>query len=369
MAISRQQFVVVGVSGGVDSAVAALILKNQKHHVEAVFMQNWHEPVAVEGGGCSAASDLSDAKAVCDSLKIKLHLVDFSREYWQKVFSYFLSEYAVGRTPNPDVLCNKEIKFRAFLDYAKSLGTDFIATGHYARRVTKDGKNLLLKGIDRTKDQSYFLHLLDQKQLASALFPLGELTKNEVREIARGAGLPNYAKKDSTGICFIGERKFKDFLGEYLLARPGEIVTTEGEKVGRHQGLMFFTYGQRQGIGIGGLQRFSESPWYVVFKDLEKNTLVVTQDREHPALMAKTLICSEIHWISGEESPLPLVCQAKIRYRQEDQECVVKRVDNHITVEFSQPQWAITPGQSVVFYRQEECLGGAVINSSVILTY
>jgi tRNA-uridine 2-sulfurtransferase len=358
----RQQFVIVGISGGVDSAVAALLLQEQKYHLEAVFMQNWQES-ADSDNGCSASQDLRDAELVCDLLKIKLHVVNFAAEYWQKVFQYFLDEYAAGRTPNPDVLCNKEIKFRAFLDYAKSLGADFIATGHYARKITVDGKNLLLKGVDKSKDQSYFLHLLNQEQLACALFPLGEITKQKVREIARIAKLSNHAKKDSTGICFIGERKFKDFLSEYLLARPGDVVTTDNKIVGRHQGLMFYTIGQRKGIGVGGQKEFSEAPWYVAGKDCKNNALIITQDKNHPALMAQKLIGNEIHWISGKEPQLPFECSAKIRYRQEDQRCVISKANelSQTMVEFFTPQWAITPGQSVVFYRQEECLGGGII--------
>ncbi len=358
-----QPFVIVGISGGVDSAVAALLLKNQNYHVEAVFMQNWQES-ADANDGCTASQDLSDARSVCDLLKIKLHVVNFAADYWQKVFQYFLDEYARGRTPNPDVLCNKEIKFRAFLDYAWSLGADFIATGHYARKITdSSGKCLLLKGIDSSKDQSYFLHLLSQEQLASALFPLGEMTKNEVRKLAKIARFPNYAKKDSTGICFIGERKFRDFLGEYLLARPGDIVTTDKEVVGRHQGLMFYTIGQRKGIGIGGKKSFIEAPWYVADKDQKSNTLIITQNKNYPTLMATKLICEKIHWISGEAPCLPLTCSAKIRYRQEDQSCIISPAveSSEFLVDFMKPQWAITPGQSVVFYHQEQCLGGGVI--------
>jgi len=355
-----KKLVVVGLSGGVDSSVAAYLLKNQGYHVEAIFMQNWHDS---SGDNCPVLQDLQDAVEVCKILKVKLHTVNFSSKYWEKVFQYFLDEYASGRTPNPDVLCNKEIKFRAFLDYAKSMGADFIATGHYARRITHNNRELLLKAVDLSKDQTYFLYLLDQNQLAATLFPLGEVAKTKVREIARDIGLPNYAKKDSTGICFIGERKFKTFLSEYLLDRPGDIVTTDFRVIGQHRGLMFYTYGQRQGIGIGGQKAGLEAPWYVAGKDLENNRLIVTQDKEYPTLMSKNLICSQLHWISGEFPEIPFKGHAKIRYRQQDQGCVITKIhdNNKVLVEFLDAQWAITPGQSVVFYDQEQCMGGGTI--------
>ena len=357
--LRNQQLVVVGLSGGVDSAVTAFFLQKEGYHVEAVFMQNWQES---QEGNCSLLQDLNDARLICETLKIKLHTVDFSAEYWQRVFQIFLDEYVAGRTPNPDVLCNKEIKFRAFLDYAKSLGADFIATGHYARRETLGDKVLLLKGLDKEKDQSYFLYLLNQKQLASVLFPLGDLTKKRVRKIAEEIGLHNHAKKDSTGICFIGERRFKDFLGQYLLARPGDIVTRDGTKVGRHEGLMFYTIGQRKGIGIGGQSEAIEAPWYVAAKDQQNNFLIVAQKKDDPGLLSKELICEKIHWISGNSPRMPLTCSAKVRYRQEDQSCRVQMVDtNRLHVSFTDPQWAITPGQSVVFYDLDLCLGGGVI--------
>jgi len=356
----RQQFVIVGLSGGVDSSVSALLLKNQGYHVEALFMQNWQEQ---NNDNCCVAEDLHDAEIVCDVLKIKLHKANFSNEYWQKVFNHFLEEYAAGRTPNPDVLCNKEIKFGAFLNYAQSLGADFIATGHYAQHLAQNGEEMLLKGADKNKDQSYFLYLLDQKQLATTLFPVGGLTKQQVRTIAQTSHLPNYAKKDSTGICFIGERKFKNFLSEYLLARPGNIITTDKKIVGKHEGLMFYTIGQRQGIGVGGQKDRSEAPWYVAFKDQKNNTLVITQNKNHPNLMAKKLICTKVHWISGRPCDLPLKCRAKIRYRQLNQDCIISATNenSNLLVEFSDYQWAITPGQSVVFYNQEQCLGGGII--------
>ncbi|MDR1057135.1 MAG: tRNA 2-thiouridine(34) synthase MnmA [Coxiellaceae bacterium] len=361
---SSQKFVIVGLSGGVDSAVAALLLKKAGYWVEAVFMQNWQQS---SDDNCNALQDLQDAARVCDILNIKLHTVDFSSEYWHKVFQRFLDEYVSGRTPNPDVLCNKEIKFRAFLDHAKSLGADFMATGHYARKITSDNKELLLKALDSSKDQTYFLYLLNQEQLTASLFPLGDLTKQKVRKIAEVAGLPNYAKKDSTGICFIGERKFKAFLSEYLLDRPGDIITTDKKVIGRHQGLMFYTYGQRKGIGIGGQPGRLEAPWYVVGKDLKTNRLIVTQDKADPTLMAKKLICDKVHWITGEEIELPFKCHAKIRYRQRDQECLITKnnASNNISVEFFTAQWAITPGQSIVFYDQDKCLGGSTILSVV----
>lgn len=356
-----KQFVIVGLSGGVDSAVTALLLKNKGYHVEAAFMQNWEENASDKN--CSAPEDFQDAQAVADFLNIKLHAVNFSAEYWQKVFQHFLDEYAAGRTPNPDVLCNKEIKFGLFLDYTKLLGADLIATGHYARHITHDHTEVLLKGTDSAKDQSYFLYLLNQAQLAPALFPLGSLTKEEVRAIAKDAGLPNHARKNSTGICFIGERKFKKFLSEYLLDRPGDIITQDEQVIGQHSGLMFYTIGQRQGLGIGGMKNSSETPWYVAAKNLKNNTLIVTQDRAHPSLMGKNLTCDQLHWISGNAPTTPLECTAKIRYRQQDQQCTVTQTADpkQALVSFSTPQWAITPGQSVVFYNGDECLGGGII--------
>jgi tRNA-specific 2-thiouridylase len=322
-------------------------------------MKNWQQDDNDEY--CTTAQDLIDAQEVCDVLKIPLHTVNFANEYWDKVFGHFLDEYAAMRTPNPDVLCNKEIKFRAFLDYAKNLGADKIATGHYARHITTN-KECLLKGLDPTKDQSYFLYLLSQEQLAPSMFPLGDLAKTQVRQIAQEANLPNHAKKDSTGICFIGERKFKTFLSQYLLAKPGDITTTDGKIIGQHTGLMFYTIGQRQGLNIGGQKNAAESPWYVATKDTTSNHLIVTQDRNYPTLSAKKLICDQIHWISDIEPTMPFNCNAKIRYRQQDQECAVQQINaNKLLVEYSAPQWAITPGQSIVFYQQDECLGGGII--------
>lgn len=356
--------VVVGISGGVDSAVAALLLKNQGYDVTAVFMQNWQDSHDTH---CSASQDFADAQTVCEILQIPLHSVNFSAEYWQHVFQYFLDEYAAYRTPNPDVLCNKEIKFKAFLDYAKKLGADFIATGHYVRRDCQKNKYRLLKAVDTNKDQSYFLHLLNQSQIAASLFPLGELTKPQVRALAKQHGFSNHAKKDSTGICFIGERKFKAFLSEYLLNKPGAIVSTENRVLGQHDGLMFYTIGQRQGLKIGGQKHTPEAPWYVVTKDIINNQLVVTQNKNHPGLAAKKLSCNNVHWIADEEPDLTRNYTAKIRYRQHDQLCMITTQDHNLfTVEFAESQWAITPGQSVVFYAGDNCLGGGTILQALV---
>jgi len=363
MAIPKlKQHVIVGLSGGVDSAVAAFLLKEQGFNVSAIFMRNW-EP-KTNDPYCTIDQDLRDAEDISKHLSLPLEVVNFSEEYWDRVFRNFLDEYAAGRTPNPDVLCNKEIKFKAFLEYAKEQGADLIATGHYARNVYRDSQWHLLKGLDKSKDQSYFLYTLGQEQLRHSLFPLGELEKSNVREIARRAGIPNYAKKDSTGICFIGERKFKEFLAEYLLAKPGVILTSEGEKMGTHDGLMFYTLGQRQGLGLGGKKDAKEAPWYVVNKDIAKNILVVSQDSNDPILMSKNLSCEKLHWVLGEK-PREKGCFAKIRYRQSDQECrVTMQNDGSCDVEFIHEQRAITPGQSVVFYDQEKCLGGGIISKT-----
>lgn len=358
--MSAGKRVVIGLSGGVDSAVAALRLLEQGYAVEALFMKNWDEDD--QAGHCPAAEDLADAEAVAQQLGIKLHRISFSTEYWDRVFAYFLAEYRAGRTPNPDVMCNKEIKFRAFLDYAVSLGADWIATGHYAR-IERDSHGAhLCKGRDPEKDQSYFLHLLDQSQLARVLFPLGELHKTEVRQLAAAAGLQNHAKKDSTGICFIGERKFSEFLAQYLPAQPGDIVELDGTVIGQHQGLMFHTQGQRQGLGIGGRKGDSGEPWYVVDKDLKHNRLIVVQGKNHPAQFHPGLHADAVHWIAGTQPDFPLRCQAKIRYRQADQTCSVQRAaDGTLQVRFDTPQRAISPGQAIVFYQQAQCLGGATI--------
>ncbi|MFZ5594669.1 MAG: tRNA 2-thiouridine(34) synthase MnmA [Pseudomonadota bacterium] len=352
--------VIVGLSGGVDSSVSALLLQQQGYDVSGLFMKNWEDKDP--DGHCPAAIDARDALAVCGRLGIVLDAVNFAKEYWDRVFRYFLDEYSRGRTPNPDILCNKEIKFKAFLDYALTQGADFIATGHYARVARRDGLYRLLKGRDINKDQSYFLYTLGQRQLSKTLFPVGELTKPEVRRIATEAGFANHAKKDSTGICFIGERDFKDFLSRYLPAQPGEMRTPEGELIGRHDGLMYYTLGQRQGLGIGGRQGDNGEPWFVAGKELASNTLIVVQGHDHPLLYSRHLVTNNLHWTSGAQPGLPLRCTAKTRYRQPDQTCTLMALDNDTCcVTFDQPQWAVTPGQSVVFYSGEECLGGGVI--------
>ncbi len=358
--IAADSRVIVGVSGGVDSAVSLKLLKDAGLSVRAVFMKNWEEDDSE--GHCAAAEDLEDAQRVCDRFDVELKTVNLSAEYWDNVFSRFVEVYRRGATPNPDVLCNREIKFRAFLDFATDLGADVIATGHYARIDRQDGRYRLLKGRDKQKDQSYFLCLLDQRQLAHALFPVGALVKTEVRALARQFELHNHGRKDSTGICFIGERPFKSFLEHYIPRNPGPIVSVDGRELGSHDGLMFYTIGQRQGLGIGGHRHGDGRAWYVAAKDPSRNALVVVQGREHPALYADTLEAEEIHWISGDSPALPLRCQAKIRYRQDDQACSVERAARgRVTVRFDRPQWAIAPGQSVVFYQREECLGGATI--------
>jgi tRNA-specific 2-thiouridylase len=349
----------VGLSGGVDSAVTLLLLKRLGYRVSALFMKNWEEDD--ENGYCAAAADLADAESVCRRLDVPLHTVNFSFEYWENVFNEFLDGYRRGRTPNPDVLCNREVKFQVFVEHARTLGADAIATGHYARvRHDPDGTRLL-KGSDAGKDQSYFLYMLSRQQLGNVLFPVGELPKSEVRRLAREAGLEPHDKKDSTGICFIGERPFREFLAHYLPPRPGGIETLEGRPVGRHEGLMFYTVGQRQGLGIGGTPDGSGEPWYVVDKDLERDVLVVAQGHDHPALLSTELVAGELHWVRGEPPPMPLRCSAKIRYRQPEQACEVTNGGDTCLVRFRTPQWAAAPGQSVVFYAGDECLGGGII--------
>jgi tRNA-specific 2-thiouridylase len=339
-------------SGGVDSSVAALLLKRQGHDVVGLFMKNWEEDDTDEY--CSTREDLIDAAAAADVIGIELEAVNFAAEYKDRVFADFLREYSAGRTPNPDVLCNAEIKFKAFLDHAMRLGATKIATGHYART---DGTRLF-RGKDGAKDQSYFLHRLTQAQLARVTFPVGELKKSEVRRIALEAKLPNHAKKDSTGICFIGERPFREFLNRYLPKAPGPIKTAEGRTIGEHIGLAFYTIGQRKGIGIGG----AGDAWYVAGKDLGRNELIVVQGHDHPLLMKRTLEASDASWIAGAPPSAPSAHTAKTRYRQADAECTLTRVlDSGIKVDFSAPQWAVTPGQSVVLYDGEVCLGGGVI--------
>ena len=356
------QKVIVGMSGGVDSSVSAWLLMQQGYAVEGLFMKNWEEDDGTDY--CTAREDLADAQAVCDRLGITLHQANFAAEYWDRVFEHFLDEYKAGRTPNPDILCNKEIKFRAFLDYALQLGADYIATGHYTRR--SDGNPAqLLRGVDVNKDQSYFLHAVAGTQIAKTLFPVGEIEKPEVRRIAAELGLATAAKKDSTGICFIGERRFKDFLAQYLPAQPGAIETDKGEVIGEHQGLMYYTLGQRQGIGIGGLKDADEAPWYVVHKDVARNVLVIGQGHEHSLMMSRSLFAREIDWVAGEPPAFPLTCTAKTRYRQPDQVCTVVHDGARYRVDFQETQRAVTPGQSVVFYVGDVCLGGGVIEETV----
>jgi len=355
--------IIVGMSGGVDSSVTALLLQQQGYDVRGVFMKNW------EGDDrddyCAAAVDLADASKVCEQLGIPIQGVNFADQYWDRVFNYFLEEYKAGRTPNPDVLCNKEIKFSAFLDYALQQGAEYIATGHYARIAQQNGEYFLLRGKDSGKDQSYFLYMLSQAQLARSLFPVGELEKNEVRKLAEENHLATFNKKDSTGICFIGERDFKNFLQRYLPAQPGLIQTPQGETVGKHDGLMYYTLGQRQGLGIGGLREFDNQPWYVADKDLHNNILIVVQGHDHPLLHSHWLDAVQLHWVSGQAPQTPFQCTAKTRYRQQDAACTIEhRQDGHCHVVFDTPQWAVTPGQSVVFYQDEKCLGGGIIQQA-----
>lgn len=350
--------IIIGLSGGVDSAVAAYLLKKANHKVEAIFMKNWEDE---PHDACTAEKDLHDAEAVCDVLKINLKIVNFASEYWEKVFAHFLDEYQAGRTPNPDILCNKEIKFKVFLDYAKKRGADYIATGHYAKTHPMNEGVFLQKAADLEKDQTYFLHQLNQDQLSQSLFPLGGFTKKKVRELAKEIGLPNHNKKDSTGICFIGERKFKNFLNQYLPAQPGLIMNLQNEILGEHDGLMFYTIGQRQGLKIGGKKNQAELPWYVIKKDLKKNILYIGQGNDHPALFQTIVRVNEIHWINREPN-YPISLSAKTRYRQADQICSIEKKEDHFIVQFDEPQRAITPGQSVVFYDGSHCLGGGIID-------
>ncbi|HKA40442.1 MAG TPA: tRNA 2-thiouridine(34) synthase MnmA [Burkholderiales bacterium] len=352
--------VVVGMSGGVDSSVAALLLKQRGYEVSGLFMKNWEDDDTAEY--CTSREDLIDAVAVAERIGIDIDVVNFSAEYKERVFSAFLRDYESGRTPNPDVLCNAEIKFRAFLDHALALGGDYIATGHYAQIRELDGLYQLLKAEDGTKDQSYFLYRLGQRQLAKTLFPLGGLYKRDVREMARRAGLPNHDKKDSTGICFIGERPFREFLNRYLPDNPGEIRSPEGAVLGRHRGLMFYTLGQRQGLSIGGTRLGSGEPWYVAAKDMGQNHLLVVQGHEHPALYRERLTAMDLNWVSGALPHCNWVYAAKTRYRQKDAPCsIVALAQDRCEIEFAEPQWAVTPGQSVVVYESRVCLGGGII--------
>ena len=355
--------IVVGLSGGVDSAVSALLLKQQGYDVVGLFMKNWEDDDDDEY--CSTRQDFIDAAAAADVIGIDFEAVNFAAEYKDRVFADFLREYAAGRTPNPDVLCNAEIKFKAFLDHALKLGAERIATGHYARVRESDGRFELLKGLDPGKDQSYFLHRLNQHQLSKAVFPIGHLQKSGVRKLALTAGLPNHAKKDSTGICFIGERPFREFLERYLPREPGDMVTPEGKHVGRHQGLMYYTIGQRQGLGIGGTRDGAGEPWFVADKRMDRNELVVVQGHGHPALLKQTLRAQDASWVSGD-SPATELLAAKTRYRQADSVCRLLESENpsadEFSLDFEQSQWALTPGQSAVVYDGDICLGGGVIS-------
>ncbi len=359
--------VIVGLSGGVDSSVTAMLLKQQGYDVTGLFMKNWEDDDDDEY--CSSKQDLIDAVSIADKLDIDIEAVNFSKEYKDRVFANFLAEYEAGRTPNPDILCNAEIKFKAFLDHAMAMGADLIATGHYAKvreNPLKKGSYQLLKADDGSKDQSYFLYRLNQAQLSKTLFPLGSYLKREVRDLAREAGLINAEKKDSTGICFIGERPFQEFLQRYLPKKPGDIKTPEGKVVGQHDGLMYYTLGQRQGLKIGGSRDSTGEPWFVVAKDMANNELIVVQGHDHPLLLSDGLKAGQLHWISEEEPETNWVYAAKTRYRQPDAPCEIDAVNaNEVDIRFGQKQWAITPGQSAVVYESNVCLGGGIITDRI----
>ena len=355
--------IMVGLSGGVDSSVAALLLQRQGHEVNAMFMHNWDDPDGTSSA-CQADEDRKDATRIAGQLGIPIHIRDFSKNYWDDVFRHFLDEYAAGRTPNPDVLCNREIKFKTFLQAAIDLGAECIATGHYARIREREGRYQLLRSRDPGKDQSYFLHTLGQQQLARVHFPIGALHKPEVRDLARQAGFATHDKKDSTGVCFIGERNFRQFLSHYLPARPGPILDTRGRTLGEHPGALYFTLGQRQGLGLGGIQGADQTPWYVVDKDVARNTLVVAQGDAGRWLDARRLHASQLSWVTEAPPGEIFSCTAKTRYRQPDQSCRVQIMENHCEVIFEQAQRAPTPGQAVVFYAEELCLGGATIEAT-----
>jgi len=383
MSDNSQKKVIVGMSGGVDSSVSAYLLQQQGYKVAGLFMKNWEEDD--DQKYCAATQDLQDAQAVCNKLGIELYTVNFSAEYWDNVFTFFLAEYQEGRTPNPDILCNKEIKFNTFLTFAtEDLGADYIATGHYVRhKQDAYGKSYLLRGLDNNKDQSYFLYTLSQPQMIKSLFPLGELKKLTVRRIAEQQGLVTAKKKDSTGICFIGKRKFRDFLSRYLPVQPGLIISVNGKNLGRHEGLMYYTLGQRKGLGIGGIQKGNKDPWYVVDKNISENILLVAQGQQHPRLMSYGFIIQQLYLVNPQPLIMPLRCTVKIRYRQQDVPCTLipktaiksEATKSHvanlynnqtqdtqdINVYFDYPVAAVTPGQSAVFYQDEICLGGSII--------
>ena len=354
--------VVIAMSGGVDSSVAALRVRDAGLRCSALFMKNWNEPA--DDGRCRWEDDVADALSVCEQIGIPLNTIDLSQAYWDGVFADFVAEYQRGRTPNPDVLCNREIKFKAFLTAARSVGGDLIATGHYVRSACGAGRWRLQAGLDQNKDQSYFLYTLGQQQLAAAVFPIGDLAKPEVRRRARAAGLATHEKKDSTGICFIGERRFREFLSQYVAATPGPLLTTDGRVVGQHHGAVYYTRGQREGLGIGGVRGAAAAPWFVAAKDLAHNTVTVVQGHDHPALMSGALVATSVCWIAGEPPSVPLQCSAKTRYRQVAAACTIEALaTDQVRVRFAAPQRAVTPGQSVVFYAGDVCLGGAVIDS------
>ena len=363
MRVERGERVVVGLSGGVDSAVAAMLLRDAGADVEPVFMKNWEEDDGTDD--CKAAEDLAAAEAVCAHLGVRLRTVNFSTEYWDRVFEPFLADSAAGRTPNPDVWCNQEIKFGELVRYAGDLGVRRIATGHYARVEHRDGRYRLLKGRDGTKDQSYFLYRVDQDALARTVFPLGDLTKVEVRSIAERAGLPNHARPNSTGICFIGERPFREFLGRWIAPSPGPVETVDGERVGTHEGLAFHTLGQRRGLGIGGRRGDSGEPWYVVGKDTERNALIVAQGARHPSLATRALSAGSPKWLAGGPPSLPIACEAVTRYRGRSSAGRVSALGKgRLAIRLDPAQWGVAPGQSVVLYAGEECLGGAIIDET-----
>jgi tRNA-specific 2-thiouridylase len=362
---NRQATIIVAMSGGVDSSVSALLLRQAGHPIAGMFMKNWEEDdrLGAPTAACSAATDAADAQAVADRLGIDLHRRNFAAEYWDHVFEDFLAEYRAGRTPNPDVLCNREIKFKTFLEHAMDLGADRIATGHYVRSDCRDGVHRLLRGRDANKDQSYFLYTIGQQQLARTVFPVGDLRKPEVRAAAAAAALPVHDKKDSTGICFIGERNFREFLAGYIPPAPGEIRTPEGHLLGEHAGLSYYTLGQRQGLGIGGVRGFADEPWYVLHKDLPGNVLYVGQGHDHPWLFARRLRALRLSWVAGQPPAAGTRLAAKVRYRQADQACIVETgADDELLLEFERPQRAVTAGQSAVLYDGESCLGGGVID-------